>query len=283
MAGHTNNKQVLGLGSCGGTEGCWSPSDTARVLGANVTSNGACGQLSAPCDPSQGHASDVFCANYRDRNCPDQTIAYCKANGYCKFRNPPPPPTAQVSEVNATSGCKSAADCGADGDMGGYCKANGDCHCTAPFFASDGSTCKLTCTPTSKTPCCRDNNDCTKDGDKAAYCKSPRSNLHTTPGNGMCRCGIGFSGTTSCHKTSEALEAPSQCGGTGSTFCTGSVVNTTGSCCKGNFCKYWATGAGKVCQGCYNCKCASGGPGAVDDPRKCKDSAGNICPSEYEC
>merc|ERR1711998_621437 len=55
-----------------------------------------------------------------------------------------------------------------------------------------------------KPPCCRDNNDCTKDGDKAAYCKSPKSNLHTTPGNGMCRCGTGYAGTTSCKKTTPA-------------------------------------------------------------------------------
>merc|ERR1712224_920010 len=86
------------------------------------------------------------------------------------------------------------------GDMGGYCKSNGDCHCTAPFFGSNGKTCELTCTPTSKTPCCRDDNDCKKGGDKDAYCKSPKSTLHTTPGNGMCRCSAGFSGTTACNK-----------------------------------------------------------------------------------
>merc|ERR1712146_348389 len=88
--------------------------------------------------------------------------------------------------------------------MGGYCKSNNDCHCTAPFFASNGHTCELSCTPTSNPPCCRDDTDCQKDGDKGAYCKSPKSNEHTTPGNGMCRCSPGLEGTTGCKKaTSE--------------------------------------------------------------------------------
>jgi len=100
----------------------------------------------------------------------------------------------------ATAGCKKDSDCHAGGYMGGYCKSNSDCHCTAPFFGSNGKTCELTCTPTSKTPCCRDDNDCQKGGDKGAYCKSPKSTLHTTPGNGMCRCSAGFSGTTACNK-----------------------------------------------------------------------------------
>lgn len=91
--------------------------------------------------------------------------------------------------------------CHKGGDMGGYCKDNGDCHCTAPFFGSDGNGgCALMCTPTSRTPCCRDDNDCQKDGDAGAYCKSPKSSSSTTPGNGQCRCGAGFAGTTSCHK-----------------------------------------------------------------------------------
>jgi len=97
--------------------------------------------------------------------------------------------------------CKNDDSCQNGGDMGGYCKDNGDCHCTAPFFGSDGKGgCALTCTPSSKTPCCRDDADCKADGDKDAYCKSPKSSSSTTPGNGMCRCGTGFSGTTSCHK-----------------------------------------------------------------------------------
>lgn len=69
------------------------------------------------------------------------------------------------------------------------------------FFDSDGNGgCALTCTPNSKTPCCRDDKDCQKDGDAGAYCKSPKSSSSTTPGNGQCRCGTGFAGTTSCHK-----------------------------------------------------------------------------------
>jgi len=111
------------------------------------------------------------------------------------------------TSTKATNGCSKDDDCKTGGDMGGYCKANGDCHCTAPFFGSNGSTCKLTCTPTSKpTACCRDDADCQVGGDKAAYCKSPKSSLHTTPGNGMCRCGTGFTGTTSCHKATKTDE-----------------------------------------------------------------------------
>lgn len=88
--------------------------------------------------------------------------------------------------------------------MGGYCKANGDCHCTAPFFASNGHSCELSCTPTSHpTACCRTDTDCQSGGDKSGYCKSPKSTLHTSPGNGQCRCGEGFTGTTSCHKATE--------------------------------------------------------------------------------
>jgi len=106
----------------------------------------------------------------------------------------------ELTKEAEAAGCKSDTDCHSGGDMGGYCKANSDCHCTMPFFGSNGHTCALTCTPTSKTPCCRSDTDCQKDGDKGAYCKSPKSNLHTTPGNGQCRCGAGFAGTTSCNK-----------------------------------------------------------------------------------
>merc|ERR1711959_807596 len=110
---------------------------------------------------------------------------------------------ATLKAGKPAAGCKADADCQTGGDMGGYCKANGDCHCSAPFFGTNGKTCSLTCTPTSKTPCCRDDADCQAGGDTKAYCKTPKANHHTTPGNGMCRCGTGFSGTTSCHKTSE--------------------------------------------------------------------------------
>jgi len=89
--------------------------------------------------------------------------------------------------------------------MSGYCKANGDCHCSQPFFSTSGSTCKLSCCPkpdgkTCTVACCRDDADCQAGGDKGAYCKSPKSTLHTTPGNGQCRCEAGFAGTTSCEK-----------------------------------------------------------------------------------
>jgi len=113
-------------------------------------------------------------------------------------------------EEAETAGCKTDSDCHADGDMGGYCKENGDCHCTSPFFATNGQTCKLSCSPTSKTPCCRGDADCQKGGDKAAYCKSPRSNEHTVPGNGMCRCDAGYSGTTGCKKSPSPFMAAMQ-------------------------------------------------------------------------
>jgi len=66
-------------------------------------------------------------------------------------------------------------------------------------------------------------------------------------------------------------------------ICTGSAVNTTGSCCAGSFCKYWQQPEGRVCQGCYNCKCGSGGPGATDDPSKCIGDNGKQCPYVSEC
>jgi len=105
--------------------------------------------------------------------------------------------------------------------MGGYCKANGDCHCSSPFFATTGKSCELSCCPkpdgkTCKVACCRDNKDCQAGGDSAAYCKSPKSTLHTTPGNGMCRCGTGYAGTTSCEKAmmpawTALLKSPAHC------------------------------------------------------------------------
>lgn len=149
---------------------------------------------------------------------------------------------AQIAAPAVT--CKKDADCHMGGDMGGYCKANGDCHCTAPFFSSNGKGgCDLSCCPSGKAPCtaacCRENADCTSGGDKAAYCKSPKSTLHTTPGNGMCRCGTGFSGTTSCHKAeAEAQVFPlkgvahctkdSQCP---SSYCQNGVCHACGDQC----------------------------------------------------
>jgi len=112
--------------------------------------------------------------------------------------------TTELAE-SASTGCKTDDDCHAGGDMGGYCKANGDCHCSQPFFSTNGKTCELSCCPkpdgkSCTVACCRDDDDCKAGGDKGAYCKSPKSTLHTTPGNGMCRCGTGFAGTTSCEK-----------------------------------------------------------------------------------
>merc|ERR1711939_95050 len=102
-----------------------------------------------------------------------------------------------ASSVSAS--CKTDADCQTGGDMSGYCKENGDCHCGAPKFATDGSTCKLACSPgDASNPCCRDDNDCKKDGDDDAYCKSLKG---FNPGNGMCRCSPPYSGTTSCKKS----------------------------------------------------------------------------------
>jgi len=113
--------------------------------------------------------------------------------------------TETTPELAEAAGCKTDNDCHAGGDMGGYCKANGDCHCSAPYFASSGTTCSLSCSPTSATPCCRDDADCQAGGDKGAYCKSPKSTFHTTPGNAMCRCSADFKGTTSCEKASEDM------------------------------------------------------------------------------
>jgi len=87
--------------------------------------------------------------------------------------------------------------------MSGYCKTNKDCHCSAPHFSNQGSTCQLACSPDDKAnPCCRDDADCQKDGDKDGYCRSLKG---FNPGNGMCRCGTGYSGTTSCKKSSAVL------------------------------------------------------------------------------
>merc|ERR1711937_765832 len=82
--------------------------------------------------------------------------------------------------------------------MSAYCKTNKDCHCSAPHFSEQGSSCQLACSPDNKqNACCRSDQDCQKDGDKDAYCKTLKG---YNPGNGMCRCGTGFSGTTSCKR-----------------------------------------------------------------------------------
>jgi len=100
--------------------------------------------------------------------------------------------------------CGKANDCQTDGDMSAYCKDNNDCHCSAPHFLNADGTCKLACSPgDSKNACCRDDSDCQEHGDKDAYCKSLRG---YNPGNGMCRCGDGFSGSTTCKKTGLQME-----------------------------------------------------------------------------
>ena len=66
--------------------------------------------------------------------------------------------------------------------------------------------------------------------------------------------------------------------------CTGSEGNPQGSCCNNAFCKYYQPDpAGRVCMGCYSCKCAHGGPGSTDDPQKCLDDNGKLCPSTKNC
>lgn len=92
--------------------------------------------------------------------------------------------------------------------MSGYCKSNSDCHCSAPHFSNQGSTCKLACSPDDKAnPCCRDDADCQAGGDTGGYCKSLKG---YNPGNGMCRCSSGYSGTTSCRKSAVEITGSSQ-------------------------------------------------------------------------
>jgi len=131
---------------------------------------------------------------------PTETATTEEAEVEASFNEEPAP---ALKEAAAT--CKTDDDCHTGGDMGGYCKENGDCHCTASFFASKDGSCALSCTPTSTTPCCRDDKDCQAGGDADAYCKSPKSTLHTTPGNGMCRCTAGFTGTTACSKAAPSI------------------------------------------------------------------------------
>jgi len=66
--------------------------------------------------------------------------------------------------------------------------------------------------------------------------------------------------------------------------CSGSKSAPQGTCCNNMFCKYWQPAPGNLCVGCYNCKCEDGsGPGNTDDPQKCVDASGKICPSVKEC
>merc|ERR1711907_576140 len=132
--------------------------------------------------------------------------------------------------------------------MSGYCKENGDCHCGAPKFATDGSTCKLACSPDdASNPCCRDDNDCKKDGDNDAYCKSLKG---FNPGNGMCRCSAPYTGTTSCKKSVDeafksntTVSAPMKCKkdeDCPGSYCQNGVCH--GSCnndqdCPGSYCQ----------------------------------------------
>jgi hypothetical protein len=112
------------------------------------------------------------------------------------------PKTAEIEPL--VSNCKTDTDCQTAGDMSGYCKANGDCHCSAPHFGNVGTSCSLVCSPNDATnACCRTDDDCQKDGDVDAYCKSLKG---YNPGNGMCRCSAPFSGTTSCTKSISSFE-----------------------------------------------------------------------------
>jgi hypothetical protein len=109
-----------------------------------------------------------------------------------------------MAAVSAASPCQKDADCQTDGDMSAYCKENNDCHCSAPHFSNADDTCKLACSPDDVgNACCRDDKDCQADGDSGGYCKTLRG---YNPGNGMCRCDAGFSGTTSCKKSALSLE-----------------------------------------------------------------------------
>jgi len=105
--------------------------------------------------------------------------------------------------TGAYATCAKDSDCQQGGDMSAYCKTNKDCHCSAPHFSEQGSSCQLACSPDNKqNACCRSDQDCQKDGDKDAYCKTLKGD---NPGNGMCRCGTGFSGTTSCKKDASII------------------------------------------------------------------------------
>jgi hypothetical protein len=64
--------------------------------------------------------------------------------------------------------------------------------------------------------------------------------------------------------------------------CTGSKDFPQGTCCVGAFCKYWQVSPGNVCQGCYQCNCDSGAF-STDDPKKCIDSSGHVCPNQNNC
>jgi len=106
--------------------------------------------------------------------------------------------------VAATTACTKNGDCQTGGDMSGYCKANNDCHCSAPHFTGADNTCQLACSPgDASNACCRDDADCKADGDANGYCKTLKG---YNPGNGQCRCGAGFSGSTSCKKSPMAMQ-----------------------------------------------------------------------------
>ena len=68
-----------------------------------------------------------------------------------------------------------------------------------------------------------------------------------------------------------------------SNYCSGSKSDPQGTCCDNMFCKYWQAPIGRTCMGCYSCKCDNGGPGSTDDPSKCVNNDGKLCPFVEEC
>ena len=68
-----------------------------------------------------------------------------------------------------------------------------------------------------------------------------------------------------------------------SNYCSGSKSDPQGTCCDNMFCKYWQAPIGRTCMGCYSCKCDNGGPGSTDDPSKCVNADGKLCPFVEEC
>ena len=93
---------------------------------------------------------------------------------------------------------------------------------------------------------------------------------------------------TACNKLSTTCQwsgpspGPTGCKNLGN-LCSGSAPDPQGTCCSGAFCKYWQTAGGNICSGCYNCHCDSGGPGTTDDPSKCINTNGNLCPFTKNC
>lgn len=92
--------------------------------------------------------------------------------------------------VSAYPGCRTDRDCQRTGDKGGYCRANGYCHCDQPFYnATNSGTCELVCCPTCAVKCCTTDKQCQMGGDSTAYCRAVPEG-----GNGWCHCGTTYTG-----------------------------------------------------------------------------------------